>query len=98
MLKSLLFYTRRAEPFNEQVIQMGINAQMAQEHRHGVAWVNTGDEVLTPLNFSVDHPQALRRPTPATAHQLFEQLEKMGFAAQTVEITTGRRTKIFHLQ
>ena len=74
--------------FGEKNLNIGLNPAIPAAERHGLAFVKEpGPEGrIKQIPFKVDKPEFLERLNAPTLRRLFNQLEKMGFAAESLEI------------
>jgi hypothetical protein len=59
---------------------------------HGTATLERGK-----LNFVVDRPAKLKNPHATTVQSIFEQFERLGYPAQSIELAVGSRRRVYSL-
>lgn len=77
--------------FVDHTVQVGI-ASGTLANRHGTATLRRGT-----LSFVVDQPAKLKSPRASTVKSIFEQFEKLGHPAQSIELAVGRQRRVYCL-
>lgn len=67
-------------------ISIGFVPDMNPAKQHGVAWMKIPGDGVQKHPFTVDRPEMLVKPTFAIVDQLFQQIAKMGFFPDKIEL------------
>lgn len=74
---------------------IGINAAMAKEKRHGIAWVESVEGGVTQQSFVADNPIHLINPSSGTIKQVFNQIIKLGMSPVHLELLINKRRVVY---
>ncbi len=71
--------------------QVGVNEAMDKAQAHGAAKVVDAQGNLRSVPFKVDYPKRIQNPTKDQVKKLFQQLDQLGYYAETVIVGRDER-------
>lgn len=76
-------------------IHIGFVPNISPEKQHGVAWMNEPGKGMASHPFTVDRPYLLENPSFWVVDQLFDQISKLGFFPDKIEIITADEHRVY---
>ncbi len=70
-------------------INIGFVPNISPDKQHGIAWLKQPGKGMVSAPFTVDRPGLLDRPSFWIVDQLFEQITKLGFYPDKIELIAG---------
>lgn len=76
-------------------INIGFVPNIAPEKQHGVAWIKEPGKGMASRPFMVDRPGLLENPSFWVVDQLFDQIAKLGYFPDKIELITGDEYRVY---
>lgn len=70
-------------------INIGFVPDIAPDKQHGVAWMKEPGKGMISRAFTTDRPDLIATPSFWMVDQLFEQISKLGFFPDKIELISG---------
>lgn len=76
-------------------VLIALSPTIGKGNRHGVVHLKCVKGGIVHTSFKVDNPDKLINPTFLAIRSLFNQITKMGYVAEFIEIKVGNKTVVY---